>query len=160
MTKLIQLGNNGHAIVNDEDYNYLMQWRWTWQTKGPSGRVVRRASQKTVFIHRAIVERYTTIPPGMEIDHCDRNPRNNTRENLRICTHIQNSYNHKGYGGKSPYKGVKQKGKSGWEACINVNTKPMYLGSFRDQIEAAKAYDAAARIYHGEFAYLNFPESE
>ncbi len=46
-----------------------------------------------------------------------------------------------------------------WEVMITFERKKIHLGCFRSEIDAAKAYDRAARKYHGEFACLNFPES-
>lgn len=36
----------------------------------------------------------------------------------------------------------------------------MFLGVFSVKEEAAKAYDNAALLYHGEFANLNFPVNQ
>ena len=44
-----------------------------------------------------------------------------------------------------------------WRARIGVNSGSMYLGYFYNELEAAKAYDEAAKKYHGEYANLNFP---
>jgi len=43
-----------------------------------------------------------------------------------------------------------------WRTRILVNGKRLYLGSFKNEIAAAKAYDEAAKRYHGEYAALNF----
>ena len=39
---------------------------------------------------------------------------------------------------------------------IEANGKRRYFGQFTDEITAARAYDEAAKKYHGEFASLNF----
>ena len=57
------------------------------------------------------------------------------------------------------YKGISfDKGWGKWRAFISIDKKNKHLGSFTSDTDAARAYDAAARIYHGEFAYLNFPD--
>jgi len=50
-------------------------------------------------------------------------------------------------------------GRRGWQARMRVNGKHTFLRYFYDEVEAAKAYDRAARKYHGEFAALNFPNA-
>ena len=60
----------------------------------------------------------------------------------------------------SKYKGVHwHKNHRKWLARITFEKNTIHLGYFRNEIEAAKAYDEAAKKYHGEFASLNFPES-
>jgi len=41
--------------------------------------------------------------------------------------------------------------------AISCNNKTYHLGYFTNELAAAKAYDKAARKYHGDFAALNFP---
>ena len=62
-------------------------------------------------------------------------------------------------GHSSKFKGVTKRGKASWEAQIELGKrKAKYLGAFSSEEDAARAYDAAARTYFGEFAYQNFPE--
>ena len=102
------------------------------------------------------------VPEGFIIDHINQNGWDNRKVNLRPATAAQNSinrakYKDRNYGSK--YKGVTWQCKYNcWKAQIVTNGKVIYLGSFEDEVEAAKAYDEAAKKYHGEFASLNFPQ--
>ncbi len=84
---------------------------------------------------------------------------NNRRDNLRPANSSQNGSNRgKQRDNKSGYKGVCWSTKDKrWRATIKLNRKGIYLGNFLTAEEAARAYDAAAREMHGEFACLNFP---
>jgi len=97
--------------------------------------------------------------PSLQVDHADRDKKNNRRNNLRPCTLSQNQSNklvHRN--NKSGYKGVSLHSQSDkWRAIINHNKKKISLGLFFSKEEAAKAYDEAARRLQGEFARLNFP---
>ena len=93
---------------------------------------------------------------GQIIDHIDRNGLNCQRKNMRFCTSSDNSCNKIDGKGNAKYKGVsKCSHTNSFCVRINKNRKPIYIGRFRDEIEAAKAYNKAAKIYHGEFAKLN-----
>lgn len=63
-------------------------------------------------------------------------------------------------GGTSQYLGVSlsKRGKKRWYACITLGGKTVSLGRHECEIDAAKAYDTAARTHYGDFARLNFPE--
>lgn len=94
--------------------------------------------------------------PADEIDHKDLDGSNNRWGNLRQATHAQNGWNKKQRSGSGrPYKGVKVLSR-GYSAAIIVNGKLIELGRYYTAEEAAKAYDNAARQYHGEFARPNF----
>ena len=106
-----------------------------------------------VFMHRVIAG----AERGQKVDHINRDPLDNRRVNLRLCSQHQNLLNKPGNPeALSPYKGVSWH-KYAWVARITLNRKTKWLGYFRSQEEAALAYDEAAREIFGEFALLNFP---
>lgn len=97
--------------------------------------------------------------PEHEVDHRDTNKSNNRWKNLREATHPQNNWNRpKTRVNKSGFKGVKIV-QHGFTARITHNKRTVLLGSFSSAILAAKAYDRAARKYHGRFARTNFGDS-
>lgn len=97
----------------------------------------------------------------IEVDHRDGNGLNNVRSNLRVADRVTNSRNRaKRIGCSSRFKGVacrREKLTNQWRAYICVRAgKLIHLGEFATEVEAARAYDAAALELFGEFARLNF----
>lgn len=120
---------------------------------------VRISLKKFSYPAHRLAWLYMTGDWAEEVDHRDRDPQNNRWENLRAASRTQNCYNsgirsHNSNG----YKGVEKVG-SRYFAKITYNKKVRKLGWFDDPVEAAKAYDAAARDLHGEFACTNFEVS-
>lgn len=94
------------------------------------------------------------------IDHINHDGLDNRKENLRICTSQQNSWNRSVSGrGTSKYKGVifssENNRNKRWKAQIKVNYKRLDLGWYWTEEEAALAYNKAALEHFGEFACLN-----
>jgi hypothetical protein len=81
---------------------------------------------------------------------------------MRLATRSGNCSNRRSKSGSSSrFLGVswlRQNGK--WRAQIGKNGHSRHLGLFDDEVEAAKAYDAAARETHREFASLNFGSND
>jgi len=96
-----------------------------------------------------------SVPENMVCDHKDRNKLNNLDSNFRICTNAENLRNReKSKNNTSGFKGV-IKNRNKWRSVIRVNNELIQLGTFISKIEAARAYNLAAKKYHGEFAKLN-----
>jgi hypothetical protein len=110
---------------------------------------------RSALVHRLVWESfYGTIPDQIEIDHIDRNPKNNAIENLRLATRMQNARNcsaHKK--SRSRFAGVTFHGRiKKWQATIRVNKKLIHLGYFANESQAAKCREAAAAQHFGEYA--------
>ena len=149
--KEIKLTQNTVTQVDDEDYEYINQWKWHTQSNKVTKYAVRTSNK--IAMHRVIMN----TPKGLQVDHIDHNGLNNQKANLRNCTHGQNQMNRKS-SGKSKYLGVyldKRNRTKKFRAMIRVDNKNIYLGSFLNEREAALVYNDNAIIYHGEFAKLN-----
>lgn len=155
--KEIAITHGQVAFVDDEDFDFLMQWKWRAFFYGNHFRATRRewiSGKDTLFyMHREILQ----APVGSMVDHRDGNPLNNQRSNLRLCTNaenVRNSPKHKD--NTSGYKGVSWHEKTQkWLAQIRYGDKRHYLGLFDSAVDAAFAYDIAAVEMHGEFARTN-----
>lgn len=143
-----------HALVDDEDYHYINQWRWHSDNKGYAVRRVNRNGRKAVvYMHREIMQ----TPEGKVTDHVNGNKIDNQKTNLRICSDGENKRN-RGASIANPtgLKGAYWQSQIGrWYSRIQLNRKSIYLGTFDTAELAAEAYDVAAEKYHGEYARLN-----
>jgi hypothetical protein len=150
--KQIPIGDGYYTYVDAADYEWLSRWKWHMQ----GGYAVRYEKRKLIFMHRQIRQ----PPPGRIVDHKNRNRLDNTRDNLRICTHGENTQNAgKIQGALSRFKGVSyRKERDKYFAQICHNGEPFYLGLFAKETDAARAYDHKAVELFGEFARVNFPE--
>lgn len=109
--------------------------------------------------HRVIWKHVYGYDPRT-IDHANCQQGDNRLENLRDCTNAENCRNYRKPGGSSLYRGVCWvKRDQKWSATISCapNGKKS-LGHYDSEIDAALAYDAAAKKLHGQFATLNFQE--
>lgn len=155
--KEIPLTQGKAALVDDADYNWLMQWKWRLSHYGYVVRCERQIGKRvTIYLHVAVFG----TSNDLEVDHKNGDKLDCQQDNLRIATHAQNGRNR----GKSKvgvfssrFKGVHWlKTAQRWRAKITVGRKQIHLGQFTNELDAALAYDTASRIYHGDFGRTNF----
>lgn len=158
--KRIPLTQGKFAIVDDDMFDYLNQWKWHI-TRNHSNIFYARRNVKVnnewtgILMHRQILN----LEPSdkRRTDHENHNGFDNRRCNIRICTQSQNIANSRPHKGTSQYKGVCWfKRVKKWTAYIKCNNKKIHLGYFNNEIDAAKAYDIKAKELFGEFANTNF----
>ncbi len=154
--KQIKLTQGKYTLVDDEDYEWLNQWKW--YVYGLNFNFAARSvrfnhKKKTILMHRLILN----FPEKKEIDHINGSQLDNRRSNLRLCIHKENMRNQKvRKDNKAGYRGVSWKtGEQRWYSTINIDGRQKYLGSFKIKEKAAKMYNEAAKKYFGEFARLN-----
>lgn len=156
--KEIPLTQGKFTTVSDEDYDWLNQWKWC-AVKGHNTFYAMRANNSSgmrsgLKMHRLILG---LTDPKISVDHIDGNGLNNQRNNLRACTHQQNSMNRQATkNGASKFKGVSWFSETQkWVASLRHNKKYYHLGYFDNEIDAAKAYNDKAIEMHGDFARIN-----
>lgn len=140
------------ALVDDADYEWLSQWKWFYHSQGYA---VKNYNNSCVLMHRKIMN----PDKGFVIDHINGNKLDNRRENMRICTYSDNNKNSKTRGKPLiKYKGVRyspDRKLKPWSAEIHAPSGRIYLGSFKNENNAAQAYNFAALEHFGEFASFN-----
>lgn len=159
----IPLTQGKFTVVDDEDYEWLMQWKW-FAVKAGKTYYARRASYKNgrlspIPMHREILG--LLYGDGTLGDHRNRNGLDNRRNNLRVASAQLNCYN-KGMqkNNTSGFRGVTwDKRSEQWLAQIRVDRKTKGLGYYPIKKDAAIAYDNAAIKYFGTDAILNIPNN-
>lgn len=165
MKKIYLTGNKfkgKYVLVDDCDFELLSKFKWYGRKDGTKNNIYVFT---TLQMHRVI----TNAKDNEIIDHKDGDSLNNTRNNLRKCNNMQNSWNSSKSSNvinSSIYKGVrldtyKPKNKTttkSWKCQLTYNNLKIDLGRFKSELSAARMYDFAANRLYGEFARLNFPD--
>ena|SRR3990167_578343 len=139
----IKLTQGKFAIVDYADFLRFARFNWSFHS---AGYAFRKIGNKNAYMHREIMR----PPKGMEVDHINGDKLDNRRENLRVCTHAQNSRNRKGINVSF------DKRKHKWRAQIGIGMKQKWLGYFATKEAAAKAYRDSANKEHGQFACVSY----
>lgn len=144
--------NGRYALVSDEDYESVSTCKWFVNNVGGLSYAVTYKNNSGILMHRFILNPHSSAI----IDHKDRNPLNNQRDNLRLCTQSQNQKNRKpNINSSSAFKGITKTQQGKWRVRVTIDGVRTNFGTFSDEIEAVKMYDRVAKKYYGEYGYIN-----
>jgi len=146
----ILLKSGQEVYIDEEDYSFLSKFNWYNNGKGYA---LTSINGKVIRMHRLL----TNCDKNQEVDHINGNTLDNRKNNLRVCSHKENSRNVKiPSHNTTGYKGVSfNKRKNKYRAYIKYNQKQIHLGYFTDKLQAALSYNEKAIELFGEFAKLN-----
>lgn len=150
--KRLQLTNGGFTLLDDEDYNYFSQWKWqnihgyavrcVYVANRKLGKGVHRSVNKLVALHREV----NKTPEGFDTDHVNRDKLDNRKSNLRTTNRSVNAHNagKKNNNSRSSLQGVQWRSdRKKWRSYICIDYKPVYLGTFDDELDAHLIYISA-----------------
>lgn len=154
--KEVNLTKGFKAIVDDEDYDSLNNFKWRIHSGGYAVRNTSRkdGQRKIIYMHREIMK----LKENEEfvVDHINHNKLDNRKINLRVCTQQQNNFNKTSLkNSSSKYKGVVVSKSGNFQMCFILNKKVLVSMMFSDEMASANAYNYYATLYHKEFAKLN-----
>lgn len=132
------------AIIDLEDVDKIKNYKWNCE---PNLHVY----SGNTWLHRLIMN---CTEESMVVDHINRNPLDNRKCNLRICTNQENGMNCSlGKDNTTGIVGLYYDNKKDlWRPNITVNQKVIGLGQFKNKDDAIKERLKAEVYYFGEFA--------
>lgn len=154
------------VIVDDDDWHHIMRHSLSVNGANYVSIRINKNGDQNVVKELKMLHRYLMKPADdMIVDHINGDKLDNRKCNLRIVNAKQSSYNKKKYNRvdvTSIYKGVsktvrqrKNDIKTSYMAQICKDSVVYPLGSFDNEEDAARAYNAKAQELFGEFACLN-----
>ena len=152
------------ALIDADDLNVVEGKNWNWAVRADGrggGTVVLATTGRQVPLSRMILN----LNNGRDrVRHLNGDPLDCRRGNLAVLTQAEQSQANAKMGSvngreyTSAFKGVCRDAERGmWIAQLNCDGVHHQLGRFTTDIDAARHYDAAARLRFGERAMLNFP---
>jgi len=118
----------GVIIIDSDDVDKCKKYHWGIDTSGyATTHAPKTDGQDHIKMHRYVID----IPDDKCSDHINRKTNDNRKNNLRICTKLENAWNRKIYDdSKTGYKGVNVTRSNKWYATIGYKCESIHLGTF------------------------------
>ena len=146
LKKVFRIRNGNLERLN---YNYPNgKWTVVDNKKNNSGGYCQVGFNGRLVQYHNIVWVLSTgndIPQGLEIDHIDGNKLNNNIKNLRLTTHRENHQNRKKHRAGRLVGASYHKGYNSWQSYIAIDKTRIWLGYYKTEQEAHKAYKIACK---------------
>lgn len=148
--KEIPLTQGKVALVDDEDYEMLMKYKWHADKNRNTFYAHGYNKINGKLVHHLMPRLILNVPKELQVDHIDGNGLNNQRYNLRIVNNRTNCQNHHYRHRTSKFPGVDWVSAiSKWRARIQFKGKNNHIGVFIKEIDAACAYQIAEKYLCG-----------
>lgn len=156
----LELGGGRFALIDEDLYSEASKNFWSKNRK-PNGKIVahRYHGGKRIKLHQWVIRKVlgSQVPEGMTVDHVNGDHLICTRANLRLANHQEQAINRRSVSKATGFRGVYKTRSGKFKAQLSVGGRSRTLKTFGSAIEAAEAYDQAARAVYRSFACLNFP---
>jgi len=132
---------NGIVLKMQENHNGYLRFRTSQK-----GKIVNYRSHR--FVYECITGK--EIPKGLEINHIDRNKKNNAFDNLEICNRSENVR----HAFMNRRRGSTKASKTyNFESQININGNVYHIGTYKTEKEAQDAYFEVYKEWYGVNAW-------
>jgi hypothetical protein len=155
-----------NVLMRKNDINsYILKDEPVGSIDKATGYIKVKINSKKFTVHRIMYQIYHNLeelPIHMLIEHVDGNNLNNSKENLRLVSVVDNNHTmSKSSANTSGYIGVSWEERAkAWRVSIRVEGTKHFLGNYTDHVKAAEAYDVAAIRRDAKNHVLNFPEKK
>lgn len=144
MSKIIQLKSGCQAIIDDEDFDLVNQFKWHIAGRGYAYYNNRKQRGS---MHRLVMH----AKKGDCIDHINENKLDNRKCNLRFCTHSTNLQRRTNL--SKPLRGIEERSNGKFRVRIYKNRKAIHLGMFDKKEDAIEAYNRAVGDLYDNYAF-------
>lgn len=158
---IVSKGSVVVGLIDGADIELCSKYHFTCNNGGYIQGTISAPTRKGIKHPQQLLHRILLKPgKNFQCDHISGDKLDNRRSNLRVATSSSNNMNRCKrsdlHNLTSKYKGVHWSTRCNkWHARIQIDGHSKHLGTFSDELTAAKAYDNAASLFFGNYSRTN-----